>query len=110
VFDADFFFGRSFHDRVQAFLLDNEQGSLRVEVVTLTGDRLDTLRLDAVEKGARLYTREDRLVFMPYEHIAHIEVSILQDFRIPGFQLATSAGSSAESGAERRLLAASVSV
>ena len=109
MFDADFFFGRSFHDRVQAFLLENEHGSLRVEVVTLTGDRLDTLRLDAVEKGARLYTREDRLVFMPYEHIAHIEVSILQDFRIPGFQLSASTDSSAQSGTESRLLAASVS-
>jgi hypothetical protein len=108
VFDADFFFGRGFLERVQEFHLEHEDGSLRVEIVTITGERIDALQLKAVESGARLYTREDRLVFLPYDRIAHIEVSILQDFRIPGFQLSTSAGSAAESVLERPLLAAGV--
>ena len=67
MFDADFFFGRGFLERVQEFHLEHEHGSLRVEIVTVTGERIDTLQLKAVENGARLYTREDRLVFLPYE-------------------------------------------
>lgn len=109
MFDADFFFGRGFLERVQEFHLEHEDGSLRVEIVTVTGERIDALRLEAVENGARLYTREERLVFLPYERMAHIEVSILQDFRIPGFQLSTSADFAAESPREGRLLAAGVS-
>ena len=105
---SDFFFGRGFLERVQEFHLEHEDGSLRVEVVTVTGERIDALQLEAVESGTRLYTREDRLVFLPYERIAHVEVSILQDFRIPGFQLSTTAGAGAESVLDRPLMAAGV--
>jgi hypothetical protein len=55
--------------------------------VTLTGERLDALQLSAVETGARLSTRDDRLVFLPSSHIAYLDVAILKDHRIEGFQL-----------------------
>jgi hypothetical protein len=105
VFDADFFLGKDFHGRVQEFLREHPDGSLRVEVVTATGERIDTLRLQAVESGARLHTRDERLVFLPYVQIAYIDVSSLQDFRIPGFELAASTGSAHESPIETRLVA-----
>lgn len=96
VFDADFFSSTGFHERLQQFSRDrgdpgyHGDATLRVEIVTLTGDRLDTVRLEAAEGGARLSTRDDRLAFIPYEQIAYIDVSVLQDHRIPGFQLSTS--------------------
>ena len=96
MFDADFFSGRGFRETVQEFSRDHGEpdyhgdATLRVEIVTLTGDRLDTVQLEVAEAGARLSTRDDRLVFIPYEQIAYIDVSVLQDHRIPGFQLSTS--------------------
>jgi hypothetical protein len=96
VFDADFFFSRGFLETLQEFSRDHGEygdGNLRVEVVTLTGDRLDTLQLDAVENGTRLSTRDERLVFVPYQQIAYLDVSILQDHRVAGFRLSTSSES-----------------
>ncbi len=89
MFDAAFFFGTDFVETVREFSRDHEDMNLRLEVVTLNGDRLDTLRLTAVESGARLATRDERLVFLPYSHIVYIDVSLLQDHRIAGFQLST---------------------
>ena len=83
------FFGAAFAERVQEFSRDHGDANVRLEVVTLTGERLDALQIRAVETGTRLSTRDDRLVFLPYPHIAYIDVSILQDHRIPGFQLST---------------------
>lgn len=94
VFDADFF-STAFPETVQEFSREHGDpgyhgdATLRLEIVTLTGDRLDTSRLMAVETGVRLSTRDDRLVFVPYGQIAYIDVSVLQDHRIPGFQLST---------------------
>ena len=85
------FFGSAFAERVQEFSRDHDHASVRLEVVSLTGERLDALEVSAVESGARLTTRDDRLVFLPYTHIAYIEVSILQDHRIPGFRLRSDA-------------------
>jgi hypothetical protein len=90
VFDANFFSGRDFAENVRQFSRDNEDMNVRLEVVTLNGERLDTLRLRAVEDGARLSTRDGRLIFLPYPHIAYVDVSILQDHRVAGFQLSTS--------------------
>jgi hypothetical protein len=96
VFDADFFNEGTFLEAVQEFSRDHGDpdyrgdAALRVEIVTRTGDRLDTLQVMAAETGARLSTRDERLVFVPYKQIAHIEVSVLQDHRIPGFRNPTS--------------------
>ena len=89
VFDMNFF-GREFAELVQWFRQDHGDEGVRVEVVTLSGERLDTLHISAIETGTRLSTRDDRLVVLPYSHISHIDVSILQDYRVPGFQLSTS--------------------
>lgn len=94
MFDADFFFGRGFIETLQEFSQNHPdhhgEANLRVEVVTVTGERLDTIRLEAVETGARLSTRDDRLIFLPYSQMAFIDVSVLQDHRIAGFQVTTS--------------------
>jgi hypothetical protein len=84
------FFGRDFAERVREFSRQHDDANVRVEVVTLTGERLDVLRMRAIETGTRLSTRDDRLVFLPYPHIAYIDLSALQDHRIAGFQLSTS--------------------
>jgi hypothetical protein len=96
VFDADFFNEGTFLEAVQEFSRDHGddvnrgEATLRVEIVTLTGDRLDTLQLTGTETGATLSTRDDRLVLVPYGQIAYIEVSVLQDHRIAGFRIPTS--------------------
>ena len=91
------FFGREFAERVQRFRQEHGDAGIRVEVVTLSGERLDILHIRAVETGTRLSTRDDRLVFLPYQHISQIDISILQDHRISGFELATDS----ESGLSR---------
>jgi len=81
------FFSGPFAERVRAFSHNYNDANVRLEVVTLTGERLDTLQLSAVESGTRLSTRDERLVFVPYAHIAHLDVAILKDHRIAGFEL-----------------------
>jgi hypothetical protein len=88
VFDVAFF-GRAFAERIQEFSRDHDDASVRLEIVTLTGERLDALEIRVLETGTRVYTRDDRLVFLPYQHIGYIDVSILQDHRIPGFRIST---------------------
>ena len=88
MFDADYFFSRGFIETVQDFSSAHGEASLRLEVVTLGGERIDTLQLTAVEAVLRLSTRDDRLVFLPYPHIAYIDVSVMRDHRVAGFQLA----------------------
>jgi hypothetical protein len=86
------FFGGAFAERVRGFSHDNDDANVRLDVVTLTGERLDVLQLSAVGTGTTLSTRDNRLVFLPYPHIAYVEVAILEDHRIPGFQLSVGAG------------------
>jgi hypothetical protein len=86
VFDAAYF-GGAFAERVREFSHDHDDAQLRLDVVTLTGERLDALELRAAETGASLSTRDDRLIFLPYTQIAHVDVTILTDRRVPGFQL-----------------------
>jgi hypothetical protein len=81
------FFGGPFAERVREFSHDHNGANVRLEVVTLTGEHLDVLQLSAVESGTRLSTRDDRLVFVPYPHIAYLDVAILKDHRIAGFRL-----------------------
>jgi len=83
------FFRQDFAESVREFSRQHDDMNVRVEVVTLTGERLDTLQMRAIEAGTRLSTRDDRLVFLPYPHIAYVDLSALQDHRIVGFQLST---------------------
>ena len=81
------YFGATFADRVREFTLEHDNAHVRLEIVTASGDRLDALQLRADEKGTSISTRDDRLVFLPYSLIAYLEIAILRDHRIPGFQL-----------------------
>jgi hypothetical protein len=85
------FFGTSFMKKIEEFSRDHDGAHVRLEVVTTTGERLDTLEFKATETGTRLSTRDERLVFLPYSLIAFIDVSTLQDRRVPGFEFSTSA-------------------
>ena len=86
VFDMAYF-GGTLADRVREFSHDNDDAHLRLAVVTVSGERLDALQLRADENGASIATRDDRLIFLPYSLIAYLDVAILQDRRIAGFQL-----------------------
>ena len=90
VFDMAFF-GEEFAQMVRTCSREHDDSDVRVEFVTDTGERLDILRLEAIESGIRLSTRDDRMVFLPYAHIAHIDVSPTTDHRLAGFRLPTSA-------------------
>jgi hypothetical protein len=89
VFSPDFFVGE-FAQRLREFSKEQGDANVRVEVITLTGERIDTLLLRTLQTGARISTRESRLVFVPYPSIAYIEVAALEDHRIAGFRLSTS--------------------
>jgi hypothetical protein len=86
VFDMAFF-GGAFAERVRSFSHEHDDAHVRLEVVTPNGERHDALQLTAVETGATVVTRDSRLLFVPYSRIAYVEVAILQDHRIPGFEL-----------------------
>ena len=86
MFDVAYFSG-AFADRVQAFRENHDDAHLRLHVVILSGERLDALELTASKAGASLSTRDDRLLFLPYEQIAYVDVAILTDRRVPGFEL-----------------------
>ena len=70
------FFGGAFSERVRAFSQAHQDANVRLEVVTLNGERLDALELSAVESGTRVSTRDNRLVFLPYSLIAYVDVAI----------------------------------
>jgi len=86
VFDKAFF-DEHFAAQVRDFRREHDNANLKVEVVAITGERFDTLQLRAIITGTRLLTRKEQLVFLPYPNIAFIDVSPLQDHRIPGFQI-----------------------
>ena len=84
--DKAFFDGTEFSGRVRDFTVEEGTLGVRVEVVTLNGERLDTLAIETAETEARLITRDDRLVFLPYAQIAHVDVSPLRDHRTTSFR------------------------
>ena len=85
------FFGKEFAESERE--LSREHGGLgmRVEVVTASGERLDVLEIEAGKDGARLVTRDERLVFLPYGQIAHVDVLLLRDHRIESFEFPAAA-------------------
>lgn len=88
VFD-EAFFAKELAERVEQFSGEHEGLGVRVEVVTVEGEHLDLLEIAAADRGLRLVTRDDRLVFVPYANIAHLDVSLLRDHRITSFDLAS---------------------
>jgi len=84
------FFGKDFTKRAGKFSREHGGLGVRVEFVTRDGARLDVLTIEATNDGARLITRDDRMVFLPYGQIAHVDVSLLRDHRIAAFEFPTS--------------------
>ena len=89
MFDQAFFEG-DFAERALEFVREHDGLGIAVELVTAGGERLDVLEILATDEGVRLVTRDERLVFLPYAQIAHVDVSGLRDHRMASFQLATS--------------------
>ena len=81
------YFGGAFAERIREFTEEHDDASMRLEVVTLSGERLDALELRADEQGTSVSTRDNRLVFLPYSLIAYLDVATLQDRRVASFQL-----------------------
>ena len=86
MFDRDFF-RREFPQTVQAFSDERESVPVRVVVSTVGGRDFDIQRMTSNDTGATLYTREDRMIFLPYGMIEHIQVSVAEDRRVQGFEL-----------------------
>ena len=80
---------REFALRVQRFSEERESLPVRVVIATAAGRDFDIQRMTTSNAGIALYTREDKLVFMPYGAIEHIEVSVAQDRRVEGFEIPT---------------------
>jgi hypothetical protein len=81
------YFGGAFADRIRELSREHDNAHLRLEVVTPHGERLDALQLRADEQGASISTRDNRLLFLPYSLIAYLDVAVLQDRRVAGFEL-----------------------
>jgi hypothetical protein len=96
VFDIAYF-GGAFADRVREFSHEHNNAHVRLEVVTHNGERLDALQLRADDEGTSISTRDDRLVFLPYSLIAYLDVAILRDRRVAGFQLSVGSEAAASS-------------
>jgi hypothetical protein len=88
VFDETFF-GKDFAKRAGAFSREHGGLGVRVEFVTRSGERLDVLTIKATKDGATMITRDDRMVFLPYAQIAHVDVALLRDHRIAAFEFPT---------------------
>ena len=86
MFDESFF-AKEFPKRAREF--SHERGGLgvRLEFVTREGERLDVLELKPADDGVRLVTRDERLVFLPYAEITHLDVSLLRDHRVESYEL-----------------------
>ena len=89
MFDQAFFEGE-FAEAALEFVREHEGLGIAVEFVTLSGQRLDVLEALTSDEGLRLVTRDEWLVFLPYEQIAHVNVSPLKDYRTASFEVATS--------------------
>ena len=84
MFDEQFFTG-DFAERARGFL--EEHGGIAVEFVTQSGERLDVVKIESLESdGLALVTRTERLVFLPYAQLAHVEMSGQRDHRIVSFE------------------------
>ncbi len=81
------FFMREFALRVQRFSEERESLPVRVVLSTASGRDFDVQRMTTSNAGISLYTREDKLVFMPYNVIEHIEIAVAQDRRVHGFEI-----------------------
>jgi hypothetical protein len=88
VLDREFFM-REFALRVQRFSEERDSMPVRVVIWTATGRDFDIHRMTTSNAGIALYTREDKLVFLPYNVIGHIEISVAQDRRVEGFEIPT---------------------
>jgi hypothetical protein len=86
VLDREFFM-REFALRVQRFSAERESLPVRVVISTTTGRDFDVERITTSNAGIALYTREEKMVFLPYSAIAHVEISVAQDRRVQGFEI-----------------------
>lgn len=91
MFDESFF-AKEFPKRAYEFSREHGGLGARLEFVTREGERLDVLELKADKEGVRLVTRDERLVFLPYSEIAHLDVSLLRDHRVESFELSPDSG------------------
>jgi hypothetical protein len=88
VLDREFFM-REFALRVQRFSAERESLPVRVVISTINGRDFDIERITTSNAGVALYTREDKMIFLPYSAIQHVEVSVAPDRRLQGFEIPT---------------------
>ena len=80
---------REFALRVQRFSAERDSLPVRVVISTTSGREIDIERITTSNAGIALYTREDKMIFLPYSAIEHVEVSVAQDRRVQGFEIPT---------------------
>ena len=91
VLDRDFF-RREFPQKVQGFSDERESVPVRVVISTVGGRDFDVQRMTSNDTVATLYTREDKMIFLPHDVIEHIQVSVAEDRRVAGFEIQTESG------------------
>ena len=83
VFDRDFF-RREFPQKLQRFSEERESVPVRVVFSTVGGRDFDIHRMTFSDTGTTLFTREEKMIFLPYGAIEHIDVTVTQGRRVPG--------------------------
>jgi hypothetical protein len=75
VFDREFF-RETFPDRVREFAMEQEATSVKLVAVTRDGTSFDTQEFNTNDAGIRLVTVNRVMVFLSYDELARLEVSI----------------------------------
>jgi hypothetical protein len=89
MFDRQFFAHPGFGERLREFVLErsDEHSVVSLIVGASSGERFDVREIRSTDDGTTLITRDDHMVFLPYHHIAYVDVSIVPDRGTVGFQL-----------------------
>jgi hypothetical protein len=85
MFDRDFF-SVEFREKARKFSAEHNAQPIRVVFFSVFGHEFDLMRYTASDIGLTLYTRSEEMVFLRFEHLATIAVSIAVERGTPGFQ------------------------
>lgn len=82
LFDREFFSGPDWNEKLRRFSDEHLGLPLRVVIHTMNGAQYDVLGLTFSDAGLNLSLRnQETIVFLPFPHVAQIEISALRDRR-----------------------------
>lgn len=86
MFDRDFF-RVEFREKARTFSAEHNAQPIRVVFFSVFGREFDLMSYTASDIGLTLYTLSEEMVFLRFEHLATITVSIAVERGAPGFHI-----------------------